>query len=102
MASATETPFRFLDLPAELRCCVYENIEIPTTWQVLDRAEALVSPRWNRTEAFISESAWPVPPKAQVYDSRVVLIRPRTPLAIEILVTCHLINIEARPILKAR
>jgi hypothetical protein len=91
MASATvnQQPFRFLDLPAEIRCWVYENIEFPTTWHVLDRTQALINKR-----------DWPVPPKAQVYDSRVTLIRPHTPL--EILMTCHLVNEEARPILKRK
>jgi hypothetical protein len=91
MASATvnQQPFRFLDLPAELRCWVYENIEFPTTWHVLDR-----------TLAFINKRDWPVPPKAQVYESRVTLIRPHTPL--EILMTCRLVNEEAHPILKRK
>lgn len=91
MASATvnQQPFRLLDLPAELRCWVYENIDFPTTWHVLDR-----------TQALINKMKWPVPPKAQVYESRVTLIRPHTPL--EILMTCRLVNKEARPILKRK
>ncbi len=84
-----QQPFRFLDLPQELRCEVYNNIEFPTTWHTLDRTQALFRGR-----------DWPVPPTAQVYESRVTLIRPHTPL--EILMTCHLINEEARPILKRK
>lgn len=89
MASVTlnQQPFRFLDLPAELRCCVYENIEVSTTWNVLDRTQALICKR-----------DWPIPPTKQVYDSRVTLIRRHAPL--EILLVCRLVNEEARTILK--
>jgi hypothetical protein len=48
----------------------------------------------------MDKRSWPVPPKAQVYDSRVTLIRPHTPL--EILMTCHAMNEEARQILKRK
>jgi hypothetical protein len=91
MASATvnQQPFRFLDLPAELRCWVYKNIEFLTTWHVLDRTQALINKR-----------DWPVPRKAQVYESRVTLIRPHTPL--EIPMTGRLVKEEAYPILKRK
>jgi hypothetical protein len=91
MTSATGHPFQFLDLPPELRRRVYEIIGFPTTWHVLERTLALLNTRH-----------WPVPPLKQVYDSRVSLIRPHTPHATEILVTCHLIYKESRPILNAR
>ncbi|KAF2130132.1 hypothetical protein P153DRAFT_339703 [Dothidotthia symphoricarpi CBS 119687] len=91
MAPATvdQQPFRFLDLPAELRCWVYKSIEISTTSHVLVRTQALLDKR-----------DWPAPPKAQVDESRVTLIRPRIPL--EILMTCHLVNEEARPVLNRK
>ncbi|KAJ8113842.1 hypothetical protein OPT61_g4137 [Boeremia exigua] len=91
MMSATETqqPFRFLDLPAELRYYVYDKIEFPTTQHVLDRKQALLN---NRD--------WQVPPRGQVYDPEVTLITPRTGFAGEFLSTCHLINKEAREIVK--
>jgi hypothetical protein len=91
MASAAECRFRFLDLPTELRCCVYEQIEFPTTWHVLDRIDSRFSKR-----------DWPIPPKKQIFDSRINLIKPHTERAIEMLLTCHLINEEARSILKRR
>ncbi|KAH7384307.1 hypothetical protein DE146DRAFT_622319 [Phaeosphaeria sp. MPI-PUGE-AT-0046c] len=84
-----QDPFRFLDLPAELRLWVYESIEIPTTWYTLDRIESALN-EWH----------WPVPPKAQVYESRITLIRPHCPL--EILCTSRLVNKEAGPILKRK
>jgi hypothetical protein len=91
MASTTGHPFRFLDLPPELRCSVYEAIACPTTWHVLDRVQSHVNERY-----------WPIPPLKQVYDSRVTLITPHTPHAIGILVTCRLIHNESRPILKRK
>ncbi|ORY18249.1 hypothetical protein BCR34DRAFT_473657 [Clohesyomyces aquaticus] len=89
VATVNQQPFRLLDLPAELRRCVYDSIEFRTTWHVLDRTQALLSKRY-----------WPVPPKTQVYESRVTLIRPHAPL--EILMTCHLVRKEASPILKRK
>jgi hypothetical protein len=87
--TTTQQPFRFLDLPTELRYCVYDRIDFPTTWHTLDRIDARAR-----------EIEWPVPPKAQIYESRIALIRPHTPL--EILSTCHLINEEAGPYLKRK
>jgi hypothetical protein len=91
MVSATEHPFRILDLPPELRCCVYNHIDTPSTCHTLDRVD---SP--------IKENYWPAPPKEQIYDSRITLIKPPNPRSIDILLTCRLINEEARPILKRR
>jgi hypothetical protein len=68
--------FRFLDLPAELRCRVYRNIDFPTTSHVL------------------------VKTKVQVDHSRVTLIKPQPPF--EILMTCHLVKEEALLILKRK
>ena len=93
MASATvdQQPFRFLDLRTELRCRIYAIIEFPTTWHTLDRTQALINKR-----------DWPVPPQAQVYDSRITLIRPHTGFAIDILATYRLISEEACQILKRK
>lgn len=90
-AAAAQQSFRFLDLPAELRCHVYGNIELSTTWHTLDRTQALLNKR-----------KWPVPPLAQVYDSRINLIRPHTGTAINILATCHTVYEEACPILRRK
>jgi hypothetical protein len=97
MASTTvnEQPFRFLDLPTELRCCVYESIEFPTTRHVLDRTEDLINERgceYSTTAGHVLDIT--------EADSRATLIRPHALL--EILVTCHLVNEEARPILKRK
>ena len=93
MASTTvyQQSLRFFDPPKELRYCVYENIEFQTTWHVLDRTQALIKRR-----------DWQVPPKVQVCDSRVTLIRPHTGFSIEILATYRLINEEACQILKRK
>lgn len=64
--TADQQPFRFLNLPAELRCWVYERIHFPTTWHALD--------------AHLDQHTWPRPPNTQVYDSRVTLISPHTPV----------------------
>jgi hypothetical protein len=75
---------------------VYKFIEFRTTWHIIDRPQALI----DRAEILRRKRDWPVPPKAQVYESRMTLIRPHTPL--EILMTCHLVNKEAHPILQAK
>lgn len=85
----TKEPFRFLDLPAELRCKVYESIDFSSTWHTLERY-------YTRMDNY----AWPVPPKGAVYDSRIVFIRPY--VHIDILSTCKLVHQEARQILQTR
>ncbi|KAF2844869.1 hypothetical protein T440DRAFT_483856 [Plenodomus tracheiphilus IPT5] len=70
-------PSRYLDLPAELRCKVYEEIEV--------------------TICINNKGHWPVPLKAQANDSRVNLIGPDT---LTILKTCHLVNEDSRPIVQ--
>jgi hypothetical protein len=95
----SEPSFRFLDLPAELRCeytypaslvpipnlnikgRVYECIEIEASRHVLLQTEA-GKDLW-----------WP-----EVPESSITFIRPRIPL--DILRTCRLVNKEAAPILQ--
>jgi hypothetical protein len=86
-----QQPFRFLDLSLELRPCVYEHIDFHSTWHVLDRPQAM-----------LNKSDWPVSHLAQVYESRITLIRPHAGLATAIVATCHLIHDEARPILQRK
>jgi hypothetical protein len=89
MAITEQQPFRFMDLPPELRCMVYERIDVLTTWHTLDRIDA-----------HAEKSEWPVPPKAQINESRIALIIPHTPL--DILMVCRLTNLEARPFLERK
>jgi len=84
-----KNPFRFLDLPAELRCKVYESIDFSSTWHTLERC-------CTRMDNY----TWPVPPRAAVYDSHIVFIRPY--VHIDILLTCKLVHQEAREILQTR
>ncbi|KAH6616798.1 hypothetical protein C7974DRAFT_402460 [Boeremia exigua] len=88
-----DQPFRFLDLPVDLRYCVYEQIdlEMPTTRHVLER-----------TQAELCKSNWPVPRQSPVQDSRVTLIQPCTKFAVEILATCRLVNKEAHPFIRRK
>lgn len=83
-------PFRFLDLPKDIRLCVYNKIDLSTR-HVLDRSQA-VSDNYY----------WPAPPTDQVYGSRIILIKPDNGFAIDILATCHLIHQEASQILKRK
>jgi hypothetical protein len=93
MASATvdQQPFRFLDLPKDIRFCVYEKIDFSTR-HVLDRSQTLINPGFY----------WPMPSKDQVYDSRITLIRPYNGVAIDIMTTCRLIHQEASQSLKRK
>lgn len=92
MASATvvRQPFRFLDLPKDIRFCVYDKIDVSTR-HVLDRSQALPGNYY-----------WPAPPKDQVYESRIILIKPDNGFAIDFLATCNLIHQEASQILKRK
>jgi hypothetical protein len=57
-ATTIQKPFRFLDLPDELRCMVYENIDCGVTHHVL-----------IRTEAGLPKCEWPVPTEIADVDS---------------------------------
>lgn len=87
--STNHRPFRFLDLPAELRLMFYENIEIE-----------LVRHTITREQANLDKREWPVPPSAHIHDSQLTLIRPHSPS--EILRTCRLVHEEARVLLKRK
>jgi hypothetical protein len=76
---STPQPFRFLDLPPELRCRVYELIDIPSTRHILDK---------NQFRLY------------RKVRPRLTLIKSRGPL--EILLVCRLIIREASPILKRK
>jgi hypothetical protein len=88
-ATTIQKPFRFLDLPAELRCMVYENIDCGVTHHVL-----------SRTEAGLPKCEWPVPTEIADVDSSITLVRPRAQL--QILATCHLVRKEALHILQGK
>jgi hypothetical protein len=90
LATVDQQPFRFLDLPKDIRFCIYENIDFFTR-HVLDR-----------TQSHVEDCYWQRPPKDQVCDSRVTFIRPHTGFAINLLATCHLICQETRQILKPK
>lgn len=83
-------PFRFLDLPKDIRLCVYDKIDFSTR-HVLDRSQAIPG-----------NCYWPAPPEDQVGESRIILIKPDNGFAIDILATCHLIYQEANQILKRK
>jgi hypothetical protein len=79
-------PFRFLDLPCELRCMVYEKIVIETKCHTLEQQES-----------GCSGDVWPLVPN--VTNSPVKLIRKSLPVAL--LRTCRLINNEATAFFKS-
>lgn len=74
-----------MDLPAEIRVLVYENISFPIAVNTLDTTQTLIGTQG--LEAYQGNRS---------YDTRLILIRPLGPL--EFLMTCQLIYKEARPI----
>lgn len=87
--TAHQECFRVLNLPVELRCMVYENIDFSTTHHDL-----------NRVDAHMAERSWPVPLLSVANDSKIILVRPY--VSIDILATCHIIQQEAAPILRRK
>jgi hypothetical protein len=79
----SDESFRFLDLPPELRCMVYEYLEIGVRRHTLTNTEPSWCPCWK--------------PTSDESDANIILIRPYLPVAI--LSTCRLINQEAAPLL---
>jgi hypothetical protein len=80
-----ESPFRFLDLPTELRLIVYEHVEIVALRDTL-----------TREDANLPDGLWPTEPVKS--KSSITFISPHLPL--EILKVCHSIHKEASPIFK--
>lgn len=83
-----QQPFRLLHLPAELRSLVYENIGITVRGILCS------------TGFLDGHVKWPLHPRSERHRSNFVCIRPRNP--VEMLMTCRLINKEARPNFKRR
>ncbi|KAF2028983.1 hypothetical protein EK21DRAFT_90201 [Setomelanomma holmii] len=77
--------FRFLDLPAEIRCMIYERISIDTKHHILTKAES-----------DIAHPTWPNSGKTADASSITLL---RKSLSVAILRTCRRIWQEATPVL---
>jgi hypothetical protein len=77
--------FRFLDLPAELRCIIYENIDFSSKKHVL-----------TRSASGFDDKIWPPAPEGAT-ESCITFITPT--LSVGILATCRLIHQEAKPII---
>jgi hypothetical protein len=83
-----DAPFRFLELPPELRCMAYEQVKFASTYHVLTRSEAKLLHRYR-----------PAPRKA-VSESSIVAMMPQ--VLVGLLLTCHLVHQEAQLILSRR
>jgi hypothetical protein len=84
--------FRFLDIPAELRCMVYESIDTTTVRRVLQQTEAGMATR--------GKDRWTGSPDGADHGSSITFIR--SALLVGVLSICRLVNQEATPIIARR
>ena len=78
-------PFRFLDLPPELRCMVYEQLNIVTRRHVLSDSD-------------VRQTSYPN--ASQTTDLSMTLLRKSLPVTL--LTACQLVKVEAMPILATK
>jgi hypothetical protein len=81
--STPDEQFHFLDLPPELRCIVYEQLDIGACRHILKNTEPWWCYFWKPTD----------------YKSDIEITMVRSYLPVAILTTCRLVNQEAAPLL---
>jgi hypothetical protein len=88
-ARAPEPPFRFLDLPAELRLMVYETIELNTHYDRASICHIFIGPLDTDCEG---------DPRVNERGGRLELCRSQFDVDTSILAACRQIKAEAQPI----